>query len=211
MSRFVEGEDRRQPALLPRCLDDYVDEESPVRVIDVFVDELDLAALGFERVQAASTGRPGYHPAAMLKLYLYGYPNQVQSSRRLEREAGRNTELMWLLGQLGPDFKTIADFRRDNGEALRGACAAFVAICRNIGLLTGGVVAVGGSRFKAVTTRDRNYTPGAVRRRIEQAEASIECYLQALDTADRQEGDEAELRGGRLKERRGGPAREGGG
>jgi len=201
MSRFVEGEDRRQPALLPSCLDDYVSEESPVRVIDVFVDELDLAALGFERVQAASTGRPGYHPGAMLKLYLYGYLNQVQSSRRLEREAGRNTELMWLLGKLAPDFKTIADFRRDNGEALRAACAAFVAICRTIGLLTGGVVAVDGSRFKAVNTRDRNYTPAAVRRRIEQAEASIERYLQALDTADRQEGEEAELRGDRLKER----------
>ena len=201
MSRFVEGEDRRQPALLPSCLDDYVDEQSPVRVIDVFVDELDLGALGFERVQAASTGRPGYNPGAMLKLYLYGYLNQVQSSRRLEREAGRNTELMWLLGKLAPDFKTIADFRRDNGEALRAACAAFVAICRNIGLLTGGVVAVDGSRFKAVNTRDRNYTPAAVRRRIEQAEASIERYLQALDTADRQEGEEAELRGDRLKER----------
>jgi transposase len=124
MSRFVEGEDRRQPALLPSCRDDYVDGQSPVRVIDVFVDELDLAGLGFERVQPASTGRPGYHPAAMLKLYLYGYLNQVQSSRRLEREAGRNTELMWLLGKLTPDFKTIADFRRDNGEPLRAACAA---------------------------------------------------------------------------------------
>jgi transposase len=201
MSRFVEGEDRRQPALLPSCLDDYVAEESPVRVIDFFVDELDLKALGFGRVQAASTGRPGYHPGAMLKLYLYGYLNQVQSSRRLEREAGRNTELMWLLGKLAPDFKTIADFRRDNGEALRAACAAFVAICRSIGLLTGGVVAVDGSRFKAVNTRDRNYTPAAVRRRIEQAEASIERYLQALDTADRQEGEEAELRGDRLKDR----------
>jgi transposase len=137
----------------------------------------------------------------MLKLYLYGYLNQVQSSRRLEREAGRNTELMWLLGKLAPDFKTIADFRRDNGEALRSACAAFVAICRQVGLLTGGVVAIDGSRFKAVNTRDKNYTPAAVRRRIEQAEASIERYLQALDTADRQEGEEAELRGDRLKER----------
>ncbi len=201
MARFIEGEDRRQGALLPEYLDDYVTDENPVRVVDVFVDELDLAALGFERVQAASTGRPGYHPGSMLKLYLYGYLNQVQSSRRLEREARRNTELMWLLGKLAPDFKTIADFRRDNGEALRAACAAFVAICRQIGLLTGGVVAVDGSRFKAVNTRDKNYTPAAVRRRIEQAEASIERYLQALDTADRQEGEEAELRGDRLKER----------
>lgn len=201
MARFIEGEDRRQVALLPECLDDYVGEDSSVRVIDVFVDELDLAALGFDRVRAASTGRPGYHPGAMLKLYLYGYLNQVQSSRRLEREAGRNTELMWLLGKLAPDFKTIADFRRDNGQALRAACAAFVAICRGIGLLTGGVVAVDGSRFKAVNTRDKNYTPGAVRRRIEQAEASIERYLEALDAADRQEGEEAQLRGDRLKDR----------
>jgi transposase len=201
MRRFIEGEDRRQRALLPEYLEDYVSEENPVRVIDVFVDELDLAGLGFERVRAAATGRPGYHPGSMLKLYLYGYLNQVQSSRRLEREARRNTELMWLLGKLAPDFKTIADFRRDNGEALRAACAAFVAICRQLGLLTGGVVAVDGSRFKAVNTRDKNYTPAAVRRRIEQAEASIERYLQALDTADRQEGEEAELRGDRLKER----------
>lgn len=201
MGRFIEGEDRRQVALLPECLDDYVGEDSSVRVIDVFVDELDLAALGFDRVRAASTGRPGYHSGAMLKLYLYGYLNQVQSSRRLEREAGRNTELMWLLGKLAPDFKTIADFRRDNGEALRAACAAFVAICRGVGLLTGGVVAVDGSRFKAVNTRDKSYTPGAVRRRIEQAEASIERYLEALDAADRQEGDEAQLRGDRLKDR----------
>ena len=130
MKRFVEGEDRRQGVLLPQFLDDWVSEENPVRAIDVFVDELDLAALGFDRVQAASTGRPGYHPASMLKLYLYGYLNQVQSSRRLEREAGRNTELMWLLGKLAPDFKTIADFRRDNGEAIRATCAAFVTICR---------------------------------------------------------------------------------
>jgi len=201
MARFIEGEDRRQVAMLPECLDDYVGEDSSVRVIDAFVDELDLAALGFDRVRAASTGRPGYHPGAMLKLYLYGYLNQVQSSRRLGREAGRNTELMWLLGKLAPDFKTIADFRRDNGQALRAACAAFVAICRDIGLLTGGVVAVDGSRFKAVNTRDKNYTPGAVRRRIEQAEASIERYLEALDAADRQEGEEAQLRGDRLKDR----------
>jgi transposase len=191
MSGFIEGRDRRQGALLPEHLEDYVSEENPVRVIEAFVEELDLTALGFARVQAASTGRPGYHPGSLLKLYLYGYLNQVQSSRRLEREAQRNTELMWLLGKLAPDFKTIADFRRDNGEAIRATCAAFVTICRRVGLVSGGVVAVDGSRFKAANTRDKNYTPAAVRRRIEQAEASIERYLQALDTADRQEGEEA--------------------
>jgi len=201
MSGFVEGADRRQGDLLPAVLEDYVDEDNPVRVIDVFVDELDLATLGFVRAQPASTGRPGYAPASMLKLYLYGYLNQVQSSRRLEREARRNTELMWLLGKLAPDFKTIADFRRDNAEAIRSACSAFVAICRGLGLLTAGVVAVDGSRFKAVNTRDKNFTPAAVRRRIEQAEAGIERYLQALDTADRQEGETAELRSGRIKDR----------
>ena len=199
MSGFIEGRDRRQGDLLPEHLEDYVASDNPVRVVDVFVDELDLAALGFERWQAASTGRPGYHPGLLLKLYLYGYLNQVQSSRRLEREARRNTELMWLLGKLAPDFKTIADFRRDNGEALRASCAAFVAICRKVGLLTGGVVAIDGSRFKAVNTRDKNYTPAAVKRRIEQAEASIERYLEALDAADRREGEDAELRGDRLR------------
>jgi transposase len=201
MSGFIEGRDRRQGDLLPEHLEDYVAEDNPVRVVDVFVDELDLAALGFGRIRAASTGRPGYHPACLLKLYLYGYLNQVQSSRRLEREAQRNTELMWLLGKLAPDFKTIADFRRENGDALRASCAAFVAICRQVGLLTGGVVAVDGSRFKAVNTRDKNYTPAAVRRRIEQAEAGIERYLDALETADRREGEEAQLRGDRLKAR----------
>ena len=201
MSGFVEGADRRQAELLPSVLEDYVDEDNQVRVIDVFVDELDLAALGFERVQPASTGRPGYSPACMLKLYLYGYLNQVQSSRRLEREARRNTELMWLTGKLAPDFKTVADFRRDNAEAIRQACSAFVAICRGLGLICGGVVAVDGSRFKAVNTRDKNFTPGAVRRRIEQAEAGVKRYLQALDTADRQEGGTAELRTGRIKDR----------
>ena len=119
MKRFVEGEDRRQGILLPEYLDDYVGEDNPVRVIDVFVAELDLAALGFDGVVPEVTGRPAYHPSTLLKIYLYGYLNRVQSSRRLEREAQRNTELMWLTGRLAPDFKTIADFRKDNGAAIR--------------------------------------------------------------------------------------------
>src|SRR5215469_7437407 len=201
MSRFVEGADRRQISLLPDCLDDYVSEDSAVRVVDAFIDELDLAALGFAGVAPASTGRPSYHPATLLRIYLYGYLNQVQSSRRLEREARRNVELMWLTGCLVPDFKTIADFRRDNGDAIRATCRSFIVLCRRLGLLAGGVVAVDGSRFKAVNTRDRNFTPGAVRRRIEQVEASIERYLSALETADRQEGAAAELRTVRLKDR----------
>jgi transposase len=161
MARFVEGADRHQVTLLPNCLEDYVGDDNPVRVVDAFVDELDLGALGFAGIVPASTGRPGYHPALLLKLYLYGYLNQVQSSRRLEREAGRNVELMWLTGRLAPDFKTIADFRRHNGEAIRATCRQFVSLCRQVGLLAGGVIAIDGSRFRAVNTRDRNFTPGA--------------------------------------------------
>ena len=199
MGRFIEGCDRRQKLLLPDCVDDYVPEDSPARVVDVFMDELDLVALGFEG--AAATGRPGYHPAMLLKLYLYGYLNQVQSSRRLEREAGRNVELMWLTGKLAPDFKTIADFRRDNGAAIQATCRQFVVLCRSLGLIAGGTVAVDGSRFKAVNTRDKNFTPGAIRRRMEQVDASIARYLALLDTADRQEEEVAEFRTARLAER----------
>lgn len=187
MGRFIEGCERRQTLLLADCVDDYVGAENPVRVVDVFVDELDLAAIGFEG--AAATGRPGYHPATLLKLYLYGYMNQAQSSRCLEREASRNVEVMWLTGKLAPDFETIADFRRDNCEAVRAACKQFVVLCREIGLIASGMVALDGSPFKAVNTRDKNYTPGAIQRRIEQVEAGIERYLAKLDTADRQEND----------------------
>src|ERR671935_2488138 len=136
MKRFVEGEDRLQGALLPHCLDDYVTEDNPVRVIEAFIDELDLATLGFDGVVPETTGRPAYHPATLLKIYVYGYLNRIQSSRRLEREAQRNLELVWLTGQLAPDFKTIADFRRDNGKAIRRVCAAFVGLTRDIGLFT---------------------------------------------------------------------------
>ena len=201
MGRFIEGCDRRQRLLLPDCIDDYVGEDSPVRVVDAFVDELDLAALGFE--SAAATGRPGYHPATMLKLYVYGYLNQVQSSRRLEREAGRNVELMWLTGKLAPDFKTVADFRRDHGAAIQAACRRFVLVCRRLGLIAGGTMAVDGSRLRAVNARDRNYTPTTIRRRMEQVDASIQRYLGMLDTADRQESEAAELRTARLTTRLG--------
>src|SRR6476619_7622277 len=149
MKRFVEEADRGQWTLLPECLDDFIDESNPVRVIDAFVDALDLAEMSFEGVEPAATGRPSYHPSVLLKLYVYGYLNQVQSSRRLEREAGRNVEVMWLTGKLAPDFKTIADFRRDNGEAIRAVCRHFVVLCRDIGLIAGGTVAIDGSRFKA--------------------------------------------------------------
>lgn len=201
MKRFVEGEDRRQATLLPDSLEDYVTEDNPVRVIDVFIDELDLGALGFAGVVPEVTGRPAYHPAMLLKIYLYGYLNRIQSSRRLERETRRNIELMWLTGRLMPDFKTIADFRRDNGPAIRAACAQFVVLCRQFNLFTRAVVAIDGSKFKAVNNRDKNFTVAKVAKRIEQVEASIARYLAALDRADRQDGDVAEAKTVRLKEK----------
>jgi transposase len=173
--------------LFPECLEDWVGEESPVRVIDVFVDELDLSELGFSRAAPKETGRPSYHPAVLLKLYVYGYLNRVQSSRRLEREAGRNVEVMWLTGRLAPDHKTIADFRKDNGPAIRQVCARFIELCRRLGLLAKASVAIDGSKFKAVNNRDRNFTAAKMKRRMAQIEESVARYLHQLDSADRQE------------------------
>jgi transposase len=187
MKRFVEGEDRGQSTLFPERLDDWIGDDNPVRVIDVFVDELDLGGLGFGRVAPRATGRPAYHPSVLLKLYIYGYLNRVQSSRRLEREAGRNVEVMWLTGRLVPDHKTIADFRKDNGPAIRKVCARFVALCRQLGLFAEASVAIDGSKFKAVNTRDRNFTRAKMARRMAQIEESVARYLQQLDSADRQE------------------------
>src|ERR1700716_4062676 len=186
MQGFVQGADRRQATLLPECLDDWVEENNPVRAVDVFVDALDLRDLGFDGVDPAATGRPAYHPSPMLKLYIYGYLNRVQSSRRLEREAGRNLEVMWLTGRLVPDHKTIADFRKDNGSAIKKVCAQFVALCRKMGLLAKASVAIDGSKFKAVNSRDNNFTKGKMDRRLAQIEESVARYLSQLDTADRQ-------------------------
>ena len=201
MHRFINGEDRLQQALLPHSLEDYVSEENPVRVIEVFIEELDLAGLGFSGMTPAATGRPAYHPSTLLKIYLYGYLNRVQSSRRLEREAQRNIELMWLTGRLAPDFKTIADFRKDNGAAIRAVCTQFVELCRRFKLFTHAVVAIDGSKFKAVNNRDKNYTVAKVIGRMEQVEVSIARYLRALDRADREESDIAEAKSTRLKEK----------
>ena len=187
MHRYIAGEDRMQQALLPHSLEDYVREENPVRVVEVFIDELDLAALGFSGMTPAATGRPAYHPSTLLKIYLYGYLNRVQSSRRLEREAQRNIELMWLTGRLAPDFKTIADFRRDNGAGIRNGCRRFVLMCRQLKLFTQAIVAVDGSKFKAVNNRDKNFTPHKLEQRLRQVDESIERYLSALDTIDRTE------------------------
>ena len=185
MARFVVGVDRGQATMLPECLEDWVDENNPVRAVDVFVEALDLSDLGFAGVQAQATGRPGYHPSVLLKLYIYGYLNRVQSSRRLECEAGRNLEVMWLTGRLAPDHKTIADFRKDNGPAIKKVCAQFVELCREMGLLAQASVAIDGSKFKAVNSRDNNFTKGKLERRLKQIEESVARYMGQLDTADR--------------------------
>ena len=202
MKRFVAGADRSQSTLLPESLDDWVDESNPVRVIDAFVDALNVAELGFDGVEPAATGRPSYHPSSLLKLYIYGYLNRVQSSRRLEREAGRNLEVMWLLGRLAPDHKTIADFRKDNGGAIKKVCARFVELCRRMGLLSKASVAIDGSKFKAVNNRDKNFTSAKIERRRKQLEESVSRYLGQLDTADRQDPSETmTLKKVRIKEK----------
>ncbi len=187
MKRFIEGLDRSQSTLFPDRLEDWIDDDNGVRVVDVFVDELDLGALGFSRIAPRSTGRPSYHPSVLLKLYIYGYLNRVQSSRRLEREAGRNVEVMWLCQRLVPDHKTIADFRKDNGPAIRKVCVQFVALCRQLGLFAEASVAIDGSKFKAVNSRDRNFSRTKVKLRLAQIEEDVAKYLQELDSADRQE------------------------
>ena len=201
MNRFIKGECRTQITLLPESLDDYVVETNPVRVVDVFVDELDLGQLGFEGVQPAVTGRPAYHPAVLLKIYIYGYLNRIQSSRRLEKETQRNIELMWLTGRLMPDFKTIANFRQENGKAIRNVCRQFVMLCQQLGLFSEALVAIDGSKFKAVNNRDRNFTSAKLQRRMEEIESSINRYLTELDTADRQEPSVAQVKTERLQDK----------
>src|SRR6266704_2624641 len=201
MHRFIDGEDRMQQTLLPNSLEDYISEENPVRVIEVFIDELDLAALGFAGMTPAATGRPAYHPSTLLKIYLYGYLNRLQSSRRLERETQRNVELMWLTGRLSPDFKTIADFRRDNGKAIRNVCREFIVLCRRLDLFSEAIVAIDGSKFKAVNNRDKNFTDNKLKKRMAQLEESIGRYLAELDRADREPTLVTEGRVSRLKEK----------
>src|ERR1019366_9012892 len=185
MKRFIEGEDRSQSTLFPESLDDYIAEDNPVRVVDVFVDELDLKQLGFDGAEPEATGRPAYHPGTMLKIYIYGYLNRLQSSRRLERETQRNVELIWLTGRLSPDFKTIAAFRKDNGKAIRRVCREFIVLCRNLNLFSEAIVAIDGSKFKAVNNRDKNFTENKLKARMQQLEESIARYLGDLDRADR--------------------------
>ncbi|MGR3292026.1 MAG: transposase, partial [Paracoccaceae bacterium] len=193
MSGYIEGIDRSQDTLFPARLEDWICEDNPVRIVDVFVDALDLVECGFERTSPARTGRPGYEPAVLLKLFIYGYLNRVPSSRRLEREAGRNIELMWLTGRLAPDHKTISDFRKSNASAIRKTCARFVELCRRIGVLGGGCVAIDGSKFKAVNNRDRNFTSGKIALRISHLEESASRYLDEMARIDRQETQETHI------------------
>ena len=190
MAGFIEGVDRGQLALLPESLDQWVEDSNPVRIIDAFVEQLDLDELGFKMAEPAELGRPGYNPALHLKLYIYGYLHRIQSSRRLERECQRNLEVMWLLRRLAPDHKTIADFRKDNGAAIKKVCAQFVELCRRMGLLAKASVAIDGSKFKAVNNRDKNYTVAKIERRRTQLETSVARYLSQLDTADLQDPSE---------------------
>jgi len=201
MPRFIEGQDRHQVTLLPESLDDFIAADNAVRVVDAFVDELDLEGLGFEGTNPAGTGRPSYHPAVLLKIYIYGYLNRIQSSRRLERECQRNLELLWLTGRLAPDFKTIADFRRDNGPGIRGVCRRFVELCRDLKLFSQAAVAIDGSKFKAVNSRDRNFTPAKIEARKRQIEESIQRYLDALETADRTQPGEFVAKTDRLQDK----------
>ena len=200
MGVCIEGEDRHQATLFPERLDDYVAENSAVRVIDVFIDDLDLSGPGF-KMEPNDTGRPPYHPATLLKIYVYGYLNRVQSSRRLEREAQRNVELMWLTGRLAPDFKTIADFHRDNGNAIRQVCRKLVILCRKLNLFADAFVAIDDSKFKAVNNRDRNFTKARMKRRLQQIAESIERYLGQIASADRQESAIAEPKTRRLEQK----------
>jgi transposase len=201
MKRFITGDDRNQSTLFPERLDDYIAEDNPVRVIDVFVDELDLARLGFGRIEPKETGRPAYHPALLLKLYIYAYLNRIQSSRRIEREAQRNVELMWLTERLAPDHKTISDFRKDNGQAIRGVCREFIVLCRRLNLFTQALVVIDSSKFKAVNNRDRNSTRAKMKRRLAQVEASLARYFEQLERADREESPLADDKTTRLEDK----------
>jgi transposase len=201
MKRFIEGVDRTQAMLLPECVEDYVGADNPVRVVEAFVEQLDLRAMGFEGSDPQATGRPAYHPAVLLKIYIYGYLNRIQSSRRLEHETQRNVELMWLAGRLMPDFKTIANFRKDNGRAIRQVCRQFIVLCRQLNLFTQALVAIDGSKFKAVNNRDKNFTSAKMKRRMAAINESIERYLTSMDTADRAEPEVAALKKGRLQDK----------
>ncbi len=201
MKRFIEGENRFQSTLFPESLEDYIAKDNSIRVVDAFVDKLILKELGFDRAEPSDTGRPGYLPATMLKIYIYGYLNRIQSSRRLERESYRNVELIWLTGRLMPSFKTIADFRKDNRKAIRRVCTEFVGVCRQLKLFSATLVAIDGSKFKAVNSRDKNFTKNSVKRRLKKTQANIDRYLAMLDQADQEEPEIREVTAQELQQK----------
>jgi transposase len=201
MKRFIEGENRFQSTLFPESLEDYIAADNAIRVVDAFVEKLDLKQLGFDRAEPSATGRPGYQPATMLKIYVYGYLNRIQSSRRLERESHRNVELIWLTGRLMPDFKTIADFRKDNRQAIRRVCMEFVGVCRELQLFSATLVAIDGSKFKAVNSRDKNFTRKSVKRRLKKTQANIDRYLARLDAVDQEEPEIREVTAQELQQK----------
>ena len=201
MKRFIEGENRFQSTLFPESLEDYIAKDNSIRIVDAFIDELPLKQLGFEGAEPSATGRPGYQPATMLKIYIYGYLNRIQSSRRLERESHRNVELIWLTGRLMPDFKTIADFRKDNRLAIRRVCMEFVGVCRELKLFSATLVAIDGSKFKAVNSRDKNFTKKSVKRRLQRTQANIDRYLAKLDAVDKEEPEIREVTAKELKQK----------
>jgi len=197
----IQGRSRDEELLFPPSLDEYITDDNPVRCIDVFVDQLDLQALGFTRAIASALGRPAYHPADLLKLYIYGYLNRIRSSRLLERETRRNVELIWLLQKLSPDFKTIADFRKDNLMPIQKVCREFTLLCKQLDLFGGELVAIDGSKFKAVNNRKRNFTAEKLTKALEHIDAKVREYLQALDTADSEAPSRPDLTATELQER----------
>ena len=187
------GLDRSQTLMFPERLEDYVGAENPVRFLDAFVGQLDLGALGFAKAQVAATGRPPYDPGALLKLYLYGYLHRIRSSRLLEAECQRNVEVIWLLGKLTPDFKTIADFRKENLKPLRAVSGQFTVLCRKLELFGGQLLAIDGSKFGAVNARDQNFNAAKLQELIARADARLAEYLAQLDSADAAEPASAPL------------------
>ena len=196
---YIEGSSRKQALLFPEIIDEYVTEDNMVRFIDAFVDGLSLEELGFKHSVVEGTGRPPYDPGDLLKLYLYGYMNGVRSSHRLERECGRNVEVMWLLRKLRPDFKTIAEFRKENRKVFKGVFRQFTSLCKAMDLIGGDMVAIDGSKFKAVNSGDRNFSRRKLEEKVKEIEEKIEKYLNDLDRADKQEGEAKEVRGSRTR------------
>lgn len=199
--RHIQGVSRDQITLFPESLDEYITDDNPVRFLDAFVNAMDLQNLGFKRAVPEETGRPPYDPADLLKLYLYGYLNRIRSSRQMEREANRNVEAMWLIRRLAPDFKTIADFRRDNRKAIQQVCREFTLFCRNLELFSGDMVAIDGSKFKAVNNKGRNFTERRLKKIIKKLDEDIDRYLDELDQNDEMEPDEPKLTREELQEK----------